>query len=97
MAFPMSFSDQGQTQSDGEKGGYGSEGATACKLGLTATMAAAVEAQARRALPEIKRLLGVVDDVEELMVHLWLRGIEWWCSATVATAVAALGFCSRAR
>jgi hypothetical protein len=60
-------------------------------------MAAAVEAQARRDLPEVKRLLGVVDDVEELMVHLWLRGIEWWCSAVVATAVAALGFRSRAR
>jgi hypothetical protein len=72
MAFPMSFSDQGRTQSDGEKGGYGSEGATACKLGLTATMAAAVEAQARRALPEVKRSRGVVNDVEELTVRLWL-------------------------
>jgi hypothetical protein len=54
-------------------------------------MVAAVEAQARRALPEVKRLCGVVHDVEELTVRLWLRGIGWWCSAAVDFSVAAAG------
>jgi hypothetical protein len=46
---------------------------------------------------EVQWWRGVVDDGEEFTVRLWLRGIGWWCSAAVATAVAALGFRSRAR
>jgi hypothetical protein len=64
---------------------------------VAAAMVAVVEAQARRALPEVKRLCGVVHDVEEFTVRLWLRGIGWRCSAAVAMAATALGFRSRAR
>jgi hypothetical protein len=59
------------------------------ELNLATPMAAAVEAQARRALPEVKRSYGVVRDVEELTVRLCLRGIGWWCLTVVEFSVAA--------